>query len=95
MVVLVLVLLIIWIALKLNIKVRSQKVQQIKNQNLGNYVTFLNNFNTAEEEEKKGNIKIARIHFQKALRALEEEENPDDLVKETIDEVKGRLAALE
>ena len=95
MVVLIVVLLIIWIALKLNIKVRSQKLQQIKKQNLGSYVTFLNNFNIAEEEEKKGNIKIARIHFEKALRVLEEEENPDDLVTETIAEVKERIAALE
>ena len=91
----IVVMTIIWIALNINIRVRKQKAKQIRSLNLANYVTFINNFKLAEEEEQKGNTKIAIMHFRKALENLEQEENPDELVQETIDEIKERLAALE
>jgi hypothetical protein len=89
------VLTIIWIALNVNIYIRKQKVKQIKSVKLANYVKYVNNFNTAEEEEKKGNKKIAIVQYRKALENLLEEENPDDIVQEAIAEIKERLSALE
>lgn len=95
LVILIVVLAIIWIALNINIYLRRKRARQIRSLNLAHYVTFVNNFKLAEEEEKKGNIKLAIIHFRKALENLEREENPDEIVLETIDEIKQRLAALE
>ena len=92
---LIVVLTIIWIALNINIRIRKQKVKQIKSIKLANYVKYVNNFNTAEEEEKKGNKKIAIVHYRKALDNLLEEENPDDIVRDAISELEERLSALE
>lgn len=93
----VLVMLIIWIALNFNIFVRKRKMKQIRghNKELSSYVAFVHNFNQAEAEEEKGNNKIALMYFSKALEILENEPNKDDLVLETIDEVRGRIAKLE
>jgi hypothetical protein len=93
----VLVMLIIWIALNVNIFVRKKKMKAIRGQNksLGNYVTFVHNFKHGEEEEKKGNTKIALMYYNKALEILENEEEKDELVQETIEEVKEKIASLE
>lgn len=89
------VLTIIWIGLNINIKIRRNKLKQIKKVDFSSYVTFTKNFKIAEKEESEGNLKIARNYFDKCLKILEEEENPDDLVKETIDEVKQRIALVD
>lgn len=91
---LILVLVIIWVALKLNVRVRKQKLQQIKSLNLANYITFINNYTQGEEAEKKGDKTSARRHFQKALLNLEEEQNPDTLTKDAIKDIKERIDAL-
>lgn len=92
----VLVMLIIWIALNVNIFVRKRRMKQIKGQNksMGSYVTFVHNFNAGEEEEKKGNNKIALMYFNKALEVLQQEENKDELVLETIQEVEEKIASI-
>lgn len=94
---LIVVLFILWIGLKLNARVRLQKIRDVKGArvDLAAYVNFAQTFNLAEEEERKGNLKLARFHFQRALELLEQEEEPDQLTRETIAEVKQRLASLD
>ena len=87
----VVVLTIIWIGLNINIKIRKQKLKEIRKVDFSSYVTFTKNFKMAEREEEKGNLKIARIYFEKCLKILNEEEKPDDLVKDTIAEVQERI----
>lgn len=89
------VLTIIWIALNINIRIRKQKVDQIKSINLKNYVTFINSYKLAEEEEQKGNVKVALVHYRKALESLEREENPDALIEETTADLRTRIQSLE
>jgi hypothetical protein len=91
----IVVLFIIWIALKLNIRVRKARAEHIKQVNLADYVTFVNNFTKAEEAEKKGNRSEALRLFRRALERLEDEKNPDDITLETMEEVRARIAALE
>lgn len=91
---LIIVLFIIWIALKLNVRVRRQKLEQIKSLNLANYVTFINNYTQGEEAEKKGDKTSARRYFQKALLNLEEEQDPDELTRDAIKDIKERIDAL-
>ena len=70
-------------------------MKAIKKQNFSTYVNFANNFNKAEEEEKAGNLKIALINYKKALENLEAEEKQDELIQETMEEVKAKIAELE
>lgn len=91
----VVVLTIIWIGLNINIKIRRAKLKEIKKVDFSSYVTFTKNFKYAEVEEEKGNLKVAKLYFEKCLKILKEEENPDDLVKDTIAEVDQRIALLE
>lgn len=91
---LIIVLFIIWIALKLNVRVRKQKLEQIKSLNLANYVTFINNYKQGEEAENKGDKTSALRFFQKALLNLEEEQNPDELTRDAIKDIKVRIDSL-
>lgn len=93
--VLIAVLFLFWIALNINIRVRRKRTREIKNVNFSGYIVFVKQFKLAEEAEASGDTKIALEHFNKALASLEEEENPDTLIRETIDEVKTRISALE
>ena len=92
---LVIVLFIAWVALKVNIRVRKARANQIKTTNLVGYVTFVNNFNRGEEAEERGDKPEALRCFRRALACLEEERERDDLVNETIAEVKAKIATLE
>jgi len=92
---LILVLFIIWVALKINIKVRKARAEEIKKINLANYVTFVNNFNKGEEAERRGDRRTALQFFKRALQILEDEEQQDELTRETKKEVLERIAALE
>lgn len=92
---LILVLLIVYVALKVNIRVRKARTAEIKKLNIAGYVKFLNNFKRGEEAEDRGNKQEAVQWFRRALVCLEEEENPDELVEETIVEVKNKIDDLE
>jgi hypothetical protein len=91
----VVVLTIIWIGLNINIKIRRQKLKEIKKVDFSSYVTFTKNFKMAEKEEEKGNLKVARLYFEKCLKILQEEENPDDLIKDTLAEVQERIDIID
>lgn len=92
---LIVVLFVAWLALKLNIRVRRKRATEIKHLNLSGYITFVKNFKLGEEAEKAGDSHEALKHFRLALSNLEEEEKPDELTLETIEEVKNRISALE
>lgn len=92
---LIVVLFVIWLALKLSIRVRRAHARQIKGLNLASYVTFVNNFNRGEEAEKRGDRQDALRYYRRALLNLEEEENPDKLTLETIAEVQAKIEALQ
>lgn len=92
---LILVLFIIWLALKINIHVRRKRADSIKEGNLANYVTFVNNFKKAEAAEGRGDKAEALRYFRRALEILHEIEEQDEMTQETIEEVQGRIAALE
>ncbi len=92
---LILVLFIGWLALKLNIRVRKARAKEIKKVNFANYVSFASNFTKAEEAEKSGNHRQALHLFKRALQILEEDENQDEITRETREEVLERITALE
>ena len=92
---LVVVLFIVWLALKMNIRVRKARASEIKGINLAGYVTFINNFKKGEEAEGRGNRQEAIRCFRRALSSLRSSEDSDELVKETEREVSERIASLE
>ncbi len=92
---LILVLFIIWIALKLNIRVRKSRAEQIKKVNFASYVTFANNFTRGEEAEMRGDREGALRHVRRAMSSLNEEEDPDELTRQAIDDVRKKIATLE
>ena len=91
----IIVLFIIWLALKINIHVRRKRAGALKEVNLANYVTFINNFNKAEEAERRSDQATALQHYRRALEILHEIEEQDELTQDTIKEVEGRIAVLE
>lgn len=95
MVSLVAVLFIVWVALKVSIRVRKARADQIRKTNLAGYVMYVNNFNKGEEAEQRGNKREALRCFKRALASLELEQERDDLLEGAISEVKSRIAALE
>ena len=95
MVTLVLVLFATWLGLKFVIRRRRESAEQIRGLNVAGYVLFLNNFKKAEAAEQRGRKKEAIWLFKRALASLEQMENPDALLLETIVEVRERIARLE
>lgn len=92
---LVAVLFAMWLGLKFVIHRRKESAEQVRQVNVAGYVTFLNNFKKGEEAEEKGRKREALFCFQRALASLEEMGTPDQLLQETMDEVRGRIARLE
>ena len=92
---LILVLFIVWLALKLQVRVRRTRAREIRKLNLASYVTFINNYKRGEEAEGRGSPAEALRCYRRALESLREDVVSDDLTRETTSELEDKIAALE
>ncbi len=92
---LILVLFIVWLALKLHVRVRRTRAKEIRKLNLASYVTFINNYKRGEEAEERGSLAEALRCYRRALENLKEDVVSDDLTRETSSELEDKIAALE